>query len=330
MASADDRTPAVSVIIPVKDRRDLLRRTLAALDRQTFRDLEVVVVDDGSTDGADEEAGSAVVAGRPVRLLRNPGRGAVAARQAGVAAARADLLAFTDSDCEPAPAWLEVAVTHLRGDAHLVAGRTMPARPVGPLERSVNEADGGLYPTCNLAVRREAYDAVGGFDGRAGARWGFRVSDRARGLGFGEDTLFGWAVARTRPAAYDEAMLVHHHVFESDLREWLGRSWQVAAFPAIVREVPELRRTMVRRGVLFTHRSRVPVYATLAALATRRPAVVAGAAGWWALHRFRHTLRRAPVPIPDRFKALPAQMLLDAVQAGALVVGSARARTLLL
>ncbi|MGV3760422.1 MAG: glycosyltransferase family 2 protein, partial [Actinomycetota bacterium] len=282
---AGDQAPAVSVIIPVKDRRDLLRRTIAALDRQTFRDLEVIVVDDGSTDGADVEAAAATVAGRPVRLLRNPGRGAVAARQAGVAIARADLLAFTDSDCEPDPGWLEVAVSHLRAEAHLVAGRTMPARPVAPLERSVNEADGGLYPTCNLAVRREAYDAVGGFDGRAGDRWGFRTSARAQGLGFGEDTLFGWAIARTRPVAYDDAMLVHHHVFEADLREWLGRSWQVAAFPAIVKEVPELRRTMVRRGVLFTHRSRVPVYATVAALATRRPLVVAAATGWWALHR---------------------------------------------
>src|SRR5690606_14734702 len=119
VSSTDGPAPAVSVIIPVRNRRDLLRRTLEALDRQELRDFEVIVVDDGSTDGADAEAASAVVAGRPVRLLRNPGRGAVAARQAGVAAARADLLAFTDSDCEPAPAWLAVAVGHLGSGAHL-------------------------------------------------------------------------------------------------------------------------------------------------------------------------------------------------------------------
>ena len=156
------------------------------------------------------------------------------------------------------------------------------------------------------------------------------MSNRAKGLGFGEDTLFGWAVARAHPVAYDERMLVRHHVFPADFREWLGRSWQVAAFPAIVREVPELRRTMVRHGVLFTHRSRVPLYVTVAALATRQPLLIGAALTWWVTHRFRHTLRRAPIPIPQRFTALPAQLVLDVVHAGALVSGSVRARTLLL
>jgi glycosyltransferase involved in cell wall biosynthesis len=320
----------VSVVIPVKNRRDLLRRALDALDVQTFRDFEVVVVDDGSTDGANEEATATTVAGRPVRLLRNEGRGAVAGRLTGVRASCSPILAFTDSDCEPDPAWLATAVAHLRAEAHLAYGRTMPTRPVGPMERSVNEADGGLFPTCNLAVRRATYDEVGGFDGAAGDRWGFRGSTRAQGLGFGEDTIFGWAVARTHAVAYDERMLVRHHVFPSDLREWLGRSWQVAAFPAIVREVPELRRTLVRHGVLFSHRSRVPLYATIAALATRQPLLIGGALTWWVTHRFRHTLRRAPVPIPNRLAALPSQLVLDAVQAAALITGSVRARTLLL
>lgn len=322
--------PLVSVIIPVKDRRDLLQRALAALDAQLFDDFEVIVVDDGSTDGADDLAAAATVHGKPVRLLRNTGRGAVSARQTGVLASTAPLLAFTDSDCEPDPAWLATAVEHLHGGADLAYGRTMPARPVGPLERSVNEADGGLFPTCNLAVRRATYDEVGGFDGGAAGRWGFRSSPRAQGLGFGEDTLFGWAVARTHPVAYDERMLVRHHVFPSDFKEWLGRSWQVAAFPAIVREVPELRRTMVRHRVLFTHRSRVPLYATLAALVTRQPVLVVGAATWWITHRFRHTLLHAPIPIRRRLTALPSQLVLDVVHATALVSGSARARTLLL
>jgi glycosyltransferase involved in cell wall biosynthesis len=320
----------VSVIVPVKNRRDLLQRALVALDGQTFRDFEVLVVDDGSTDGADEEAASTTVAGRPVRLLRNEGTGAVAGRLTGIRASSAAILAFTDSDCEPDPAWLETAVEHLRAGAHLAHGRTMPARPVGPLERSVNEGDGGLFPTCNLAVRRATYDAVGGFDGAAGDRWGFRVSDRAKGLGFGEDTIFGWTVARRYPAVYDERMLVRHHVFPADFREWLGRSWQVAAFPAIVREVPELRRTMVRHGVLFTHRSRVPLYATVGALVTRRPALIAAAATWWVAHRFWRTLRYAPVPVPQRVAGLPAELVLDVVHATALVTGSVRARTLLL
>lgn len=327
---ADTAPVAVSVVIPVKDRRDLLRRALDALDRQTFRDFEVVVVDDGSTDGADVEAVRTPVAGRAVRLLRNEGRGAVDGRLTGVRASSAPVLAFTDSDCEPDPAWLATAMELLDAGAALAYGRTMPARAVGPLERSVNEADGGLFPTCNLAVRRSVYESVGGFDGAAGGRWGFRPSGRAQGLGFGEDTLFGWAVARSHPVAYDERMLVRHHVFPSDFREWLGRSWQVAAFPAIVREVPELRRTMVRHGVLFTHRSRVPLYVAALSVASRQPALVALAMAWWAAHRFLRTLRHAPVPVPQRFAALPAELVLDVVHAAALLTGSVKARTLLL
>jgi GT2 family glycosyltransferase len=325
-----DVAARISVIVPVRDRRDLLAATLRALDAQTVHDFEVVVVDDGSTDGADELAATAVVAGRPVVLGRSGGAGAVAARTLGVSLASAPLLAFTDSDCEPEPQWLEQALAALEDGAALAHGPTVPARPVRPLERSVSERDGGLFPTCNIAVRREVLEAVGGFDVAAARRWRFRPTGRAQGLGFGEDTLFGWRVARAHPVRFVPEMVVRHHVFPPDLRDWLSRSVQAAAFPALVREVPELRRTMVHHGVLFTHRSRVPVYATAAAALTRRPALVAGTAAWWALHRYRHTVRPTDLPRPAKMRALPAQMLLDVVQAGALVVGSARARTLLL
>lgn len=318
------------MIVPVRNRRELLAATLRALDAQTATDFEVIVVDDGSTDGADELAAAAVVAGRPVVLGRSGGAGAVAARTAGVALASAPLLAFTDSDCEPAPDWLAEALAALDDGAALVHGPTQPARPVRPLERSVSERDGGLFPTCNIAVRRDVFESVGGFDVAAAARWRFRPSGRARGLGFGEDTLFGWKVARTQPVRFVPGMVVRHHVFPPDLRDWLSRSVQAAAFPALVREVPELRRTMVHHGVLFTHRSRVPVYATAVAVATRRPSLIAGTTAWWALHRYRHTVRPTDLTRRAKVRALPAQMLLDAVQAGALVVGSTRARTLLL
>lgn len=324
-------TPTASVIIPVRNRRDLLERTLEALDRQTAGSFEVIVVDDGSTDGAGELAAAHVIGGRPVTVLDGGGRGAVAARTVGAAAARGEVLAFTDSDCEPDPDWLAAALARIEGGADLVHGPTRPARTVLPLERSVNECDGGLFPSCNLVVRRSTFDAVGGFDRKADDRLGFRPSRRARGLGFGEDTIFGWTVRRAGfEVAFEPDALVHHTVFPRDLREWLGRGWQVGAFPQLVREVPELRQTVVRHGVLFSHRSRVPVYAFGAAALTRRPALVAAAGAWWAAHRFRATLRPAPMPVADRVRALPAQLLLDAVHAAALVTGSVRARTLLL
>lgn len=320
----------VSVIVPVKNRRDLLRRTLDALDRQTHRDLEVIVVDDGSTDGADELAATTTVAGRPVRLLRNAGRGAVEARRHGVAASDAPVLAFTDSDCEPVDDWLARALVHVEAGTDLVHGRTGPSRPLLPLERSLTEEDYGLFPTCNLVVTRAAYDEVDGFDVEAGRRLGFRRSERAAGLGFGEDTLFGWSVARHRRVAYEPEMVVHHHVFPPDLCESVGRAWQMGAFPALVREVPELRRTLVRRRIQWGRRSRLPVYLVALSTLTRRPTLMTLAVVWWARHRYRGTVGRAPLPLPRRLQLLPAEMLIDVVQAAALLSGSLRARTLLI
>lgn len=321
--------PAVSVIVPVRNRRDLLAELLDALDTQTYRDFETIVVDDGSSDGAGDLAESSTVAGRPVKLLRQASLGAVAARTLAAKHAVGHILAFTDSDCRPRPNWLQAGVLAIEAGADVVDGFTVPARPVLPLERSVHQAHDGLYATCNVFYRRAAFDAAGGFDGSAAARLGFRHNARARGMGFGEDTLLGWRVARGGTNVYAPAAVVEHHVFPADFVDWLNRSWMAAAFPALLKAVPELRPNFVRRGVLFGTRSRVPVYATAAALLTCRRAVIGATLGWWILTRWRD-LRHQPLPLPARLKALPAEMTLDAVMAAALVAGSARQRTVLL
>ncbi|MGH8986216.1 MAG: glycosyltransferase family 2 protein [Acidimicrobiia bacterium] len=328
--TAPTGNPRVSVIVPVRDRRSLLRELLHALEAQTFRDFEVVVVDDGSSDGSDVEAEHATVAGRPVRLIRLHRLGAVAAREEGVAAAAADVLAFTDSDCAPEPQWLESGMGAIDDGVDMVHGRTVPARPMRPLERSVGAGDEGLFPTCNIFYRRSAFEAVGGFDQAAARRLGFRMNARVRGLGFGEDTLLGWRVSRSGGAVrYAPDAVVRHHVFPSDFKDWVSRCWMAAAFPALLADVPELRARMVRRGVLFGERSRVPMYAAGLALAARRPRLATAAAAWWVLTRWRD-LRRTPATVPEQLVALPQELSLDVVTGTALAVGSVRARTVVL
>src|SRR5204863_2940026 len=111
-------------------------------------------------DGSDHDVTDAIeksaANGLDVHELPTPGVGAVQARRLGVADARGDVLAFTDSDCVADPGWIAAGLQAM-DDAHadLVQGLTVPERAVEPLERSVaHSVDDGLFATCNIFYRR--------------------------------------------------------------------------------------------------------------------------------------------------------------------------------
>ena len=90
--------PRVSVILPVRDAAPTLGAALRSALRQTLRDLELIVVDDGSSDGSRAIAEEVAARDARVRVIATPPRGVAAAANAGVAAARAPLVARTDAD----------------------------------------------------------------------------------------------------------------------------------------------------------------------------------------------------------------------------------------
>ena len=264
----------VSIVIPARDAEAMIGRTVAAAVAQALDgEFEVVVVDDGSSDAtaqAARDAGARVV---PAHAGADPDRrsprGPADARNAGVAATTAPLIAFTDADCIPAPGWLRAGVAALE-HADLVQGRVEPEPgvPVGPFDHVIAvHAETGLYETANLFVRREWFDRIGGFK---------PFIDPSEGH-FGEDLVFGWAVRRAGGrSTFAPDALVHHEVVQRPASAWLRERRRLRLFPEATRAVPELRSRWFM-GVFLSRRTAkfdLALAAIVAALVTRRPLLV--------------------------------------------------------
>jgi glycosyltransferase involved in cell wall biosynthesis len=125
-------TPAIAVILPVHNREDVLGRAIHSVLDQTLADFELIVVDDGSTDSSAAVAQS--VADPRIRIIELGGnRGGNAARNAGVRAATAPLIAFLDSDDTYLPEKLErvVAEFERRTELDLLVDSFVKIQPSG-------------------------------------------------------------------------------------------------------------------------------------------------------------------------------------------------------
>jgi len=117
---------AVTVAVVVKDRLQLMEECLAALAVQDHPSYDVLVVDNGSTDGTFEMV-QAQLDTFPVPLAAVEVTGPLGlARQTAAQLASASVVAFTDSDCLPEPGWLSALTAPLSAGVDVVQGRTEP------------------------------------------------------------------------------------------------------------------------------------------------------------------------------------------------------------
>jgi GT2 family glycosyltransferase len=211
----------VSVIVVNWNRRDLLGACLRSLENQTKTDFEVIVVDNGSTDGSVEMVEREYTR---VRLIRNgENRGFCAANNQGIGASRAEFIALLNNDAEAEPGWLEALIDALKGrpDCGMAASKILvwedPSRidkaghliyPDGQNRgRGSGEPDRGQYDRveetlwpdgCAAMYRSEMLASIGGFDEDL-----FAYADDAE-LGL-RARIAGWR------CVYTPAAVVRHH-----------------------------------------------------------------------------------------------------------------------
>ena len=168
-----DTTPTVSVVLPTHQRRKILRQAIASVLAQTYRDFELIVIDDGSTDGTGEMVESLDGWDGRLRYRWQPNRGASAARNAALRLAQGEIVAFLDSDNVWRPDHLErlVGALERHPDADLAHERPFVGRRASKAERVMTHVRtllvGNLIPQISgVAVRRDAALAAGGFNER--------------------------------------------------------------------------------------------------------------------------------------------------------------------
>jgi cellulose synthase/poly-beta-1,6-N-acetylglucosamine synthase-like glycosyltransferase len=172
----DEAAQQISVVVPAFQASATVERCVRALSRQTVprEHYEVIVVDDGSSDDTATRAQNA--GAHVLRLVRN--MGPAAARNAGVAVARGDVVVFTDADCEPTPQFLAALTRHLRDPSvggskgvYISKQRALVARFVqleyeSRYRHTARHSSLDFVDTYACCFRRADLARIGGFDSR--------------------------------------------------------------------------------------------------------------------------------------------------------------------
>jgi glycosyltransferase involved in cell wall biosynthesis len=153
---------SISVVIPVFNRSQLLKKTLYAFSQQTLScdQFEIIVVDDGSTEDLRTLV-NRVKAKTELNLkyLRQESAGPAVARTLGATSAKCSYIALIDSDMIPSKGWLERGLYRLRlsGKIGAVEGKTVipDKEKITPFTHQTENLFGGKYLTCNLFLRKD-------------------------------------------------------------------------------------------------------------------------------------------------------------------------------
>lgn len=218
--------PQVTIIVPTYNRSYFIERAFTALLRQNYPPdkLEIIAVDDGSTDSTREILARLQNEYPAFRYLAQANRGPAAARNLALRRARGEIILFTDDDCIADQNWVrELARGYEHPAVGGVAGQIRYVPPGNNLANAIAAHANGkgqplndrgeiaFFITANASFRRAALEQTGGFDAvfPHAAHEDLDLSDRVRQA--------GWQLR------YADSALVHHHhhyTFKGNLKKW--------------------------------------------------------------------------------------------------------------
>jgi len=207
--------PRISVIVCTYNGSRTIRETMEKLKELDYPDYEIIVVNDGSTDHTEDIARK-----YDVTLISTKNNGLSHARNEGWKVASGEIVAYIDDDAYPDPHWLKFLASSFLSSSFVgVGGPNLLPPGEGPIAECVANAPGGPIhvlvsdreaehiPGCNMAFRRSALEAVGGFDPR------FRSA--------GDDVDICWSIQRNGgKIGFNPSAVVWHHRRNSIKAYW--------------------------------------------------------------------------------------------------------------
>lgn len=168
--------PLISAIIPTFNRSSLIIRAINSVLCQSYRKFEIIVIDDGSTDGT-EEILLPLIDEEKIRYFKQQNSGVSTARNYGVERARGEWVAFLDSDDEWLPNKLQEQINFLKNNSHvnIVYGQEIWIRNGIRVNQARNhqKSGGAIFGKCveqcliapsSVVIRKNIFNEIGGFD----------------------------------------------------------------------------------------------------------------------------------------------------------------------
>lgn len=232
--SKDLSWPRISVIVCSFNGARTIRDCFEGLLRLEYPDYEVIVVNDGSSDRT-----AAITEEYGFRLINTKNGGLSRARNIGLEAATGEIVAYIDDDAYPDVHWLTYLAATLESTSHVgVGGPNIPPPGDGPIADCVANAPGGPIhvllsdqeaehiPGCNMAFRKAALQAIGGFDSQ------FRVA--------GDDVDLCWKLQEKGwTLGFSAAAVVWHHRRNSVRAYWKQQGGYGKAEALLEKKWPE-------------------------------------------------------------------------------------------